>query len=381
MVSRTQALGHDEHEGVEVCSLDARTWRSSRWSATSARTATTVGVARGGDGGAAHRPGDRPGGADRRCWPRSARTSELETDAASTRLGPLGPRRGAATGHHSTAGCSRRGGSRRARHDQRLRGRRRRARGRTVVTDGAVTAAAAKPVVTGLGGAFMISAEAKAAGKDGGYRGWQLYVTGRAGVLGEVSTEVVHAALGFHPPRPGACRLGGRAGGRAAARDRGAVRRGVPAPGAGPGTPGWPRPTGSPTCSSGSPRAADPAGWPLFAAWRAQPLPDDGPGRVVQLLHVLREHRGSAHLGAVRAAGLRPLEAIVAGDGGPGNAAFFGWPTRCRRSPRSCGPCWPGRRRPPTPRSDRRTPCSTAASATTCCGCSAAAAAAARAEA
>ncbi len=72
-------------------------------------------------------------------------------------------------------------------------------------------------------------------------------------------------------------------------------------------------------------RAADPAGWPLFAAWRDQPLPDDGPGRVVQLLHVLREHRGSAHLGAVRAAGLRPLEAIVAGDGGPGNAAFFGW--------------------------------------------------------
>jgi hypothetical protein len=72
--------------------------------------------------------------------------------------------------------------------------------------------------------------------------------------------------------------------------------------------------------------AADPAGWPLFAAWRAQPLPDDSAGRVAQLLHVLREHRGGAHLAAVRQAGLAPLEAIVAGSGGAANATFFGWP-------------------------------------------------------
>ena len=105
--------------------------------------------------------------------------------------------------------------------------------------------------------------------------------------------------------------------------------------------------------------AADAAGWPLFAAWRAQPLPDDGPGRVVQLLHVLREHRGGAHLGAVRTLGLSPLEAIVAGAGGPGNAAFFGWSGPLPEVTGDCGPGWPRRRRPPTPRSDRRTPCST----------------------
>ena len=45
-----------------------------------------------------------------------------------------------------------------------------------------------------------------------------------------------------------------------------------------------------------------------------------------QLLHVLREHRGGAHLSAVRLAGVSPIEAIVGGAGGPGNAAFFGWP-------------------------------------------------------
>jgi hypothetical protein len=44
----------------------------------------------------------------------------------------------------------------------------------------------------------------------------------------------------------------------------------------------------------------------------------------VQLIHVLREWRGSNHLVATTAAGLTPLEAILAGDG-EGQAKFFGW--------------------------------------------------------
>jgi hypothetical protein len=72
--------------------------------------------------------------------------------------------------------------------------------------------------------------------------------------------------------------------------------------------------------------AADPAGLPLFAGWRAVPVDDDPPARVVQLAHVLREHRGGAHLVAVLATGLTPLEAVLAGPGGAGNAAFFDWP-------------------------------------------------------
>lgn len=43
-----------------------------------------------------------------------------------------------------------------------------------------------------------------------------------------------------------------------------------------------------------------PAGLPLFAGWRALPLPDDAPARAAQLLQVLREHRGGAHLMAGR---------------------------------------------------------------------------------
>lgn len=193
------------------------------------------------------------------------------------------------------------------------------------MTDALDTVVAAKPVVTGLGGAWMISSEAKAAGKEHGYRGWQLYLAGRAGVLGDVSSDVVHATLGFL--HPDLVRTGWEAGREVAPLGE-TVSRYLEVCHA------W----GRHRCADLAEadrladllhavvRAADPAGWPLFAAWRSQPMPDDGPGRVVQLLHVLREHRGGAHLAAVRQAGLAPLEAIVAGGGGAANATFFGWP-------------------------------------------------------
>jgi hypothetical protein len=193
------------------------------------------------------------------------------------------------------------------------------------VSDGLATAAAAKKVVVGLGGGFMISTEAKNAAKAGGYRGWSLYVTGRAGVLGDVGTEVVEAALGFH--HPDLVRRGW-SGGRQVAALPDTVATYVEV------CRDWSR--RHYTGLAGVDRlaelleqvvtAAEPAGWLMFAAWRAQPLPDDGPARAGQLLHVLREHRGDAHLGAVRASGLRPVEAVVAGGGGPRNATFFGWP-------------------------------------------------------
>lgn len=72
--------------------------------------------------------------------------------------------------------------------------------------------------------------------------------------------------------------------------------------------------------------AAEIAGMPLFAAWRAMPLPDVSLGaRAAVLAHLLREHRGAAHLLAVRASGLTPLEAIIAGPDGEAGATAFGW--------------------------------------------------------
>lgn len=183
---------------------------------------------------------------------------------------------------------------------------------------------ATKAAVGSLGGAFMISAEAKAAGKEGGYRGWSLYCAGRGGVLGPAPAEVVVAAFGFLSPglvgpawqaglevRPVEQTVARYA---EVCRSWGRHRWG--------GLPGVERLA---ELAERVAVAAESEGWPLFAAWRAQPLPDDPPARAAQLLHVLREHRGSAHVSAVRVAGLRPLEAVVAGPGGVRNAAFFGW--------------------------------------------------------
>ena len=69
--------------------------------------------------------------------------------------------------------------------------------------------------------------------------------------------------------------------------------------------------------------AADNA--PLFVGWRQQVTAPAGPGRTFQLAQAMRELRFSRHCVAVQAAGLTPLEAILAGPA-PGSAAMFGWP-------------------------------------------------------
>jgi hypothetical protein len=71
---------------------------------------------------------------------------------------------------------------------------------------------------------------------------------------------------------------------------------------------------------------ADTAGLPLFAAWRAMPVPDTAPGaHAAVALHLLHEHRAGAHVVAVRASGLTALEAIIAGPDGETGAVAFGW--------------------------------------------------------
>jgi len=189
---------------------------------------------------------------------------------------------------------------------------------------GLETAARARAAVAGLGGAFMISPEARAAGKDGGFRGRELYVVGRGGALGEANPAAVVAAFGFW--EPGLVTDAWEAG-RAKAPVPETVARYAEV------CRDWGRHRWAGLADiarlaellGAVNDAADPSGWPLYAGWRAVPLPADAPGRAAQLLHVLREHRGAAHLGAIRVAGLTPLEAVVAGEGGPRNAAFFGW--------------------------------------------------------
>jgi hypothetical protein len=69
--------------------------------------------------------------------------------------------------------------------------------------------------------------------------------------------------------------------------------------------------------------AADPEGLALYAAFKSAPLVDDLPGRAMQLVSILREFRGSAHLIAIRASGLTGKQAHFIKR--PNDVAMFGW--------------------------------------------------------
>jgi hypothetical protein len=76
--------------------------------------------------------------------------------------------------------------------------------------------------------------------------------------------------------------------------------------------------------------AADGSIGTVFAGWRAQRQPDDVNARVALTMHVLRELRGAAHIVAIHACGITPLEAVLASPAppprsGPVWAEHLGW--------------------------------------------------------
>jgi hypothetical protein len=76
--------------------------------------------------------------------------------------------------------------------------------------------------------------------------------------------------------------------------------------------------------------AADGAIGPVFAGWRAVPQPDNVGARVALTGNVLRELRGCAHIAAVFASGITPLDAVLgspapAPRSGPEWAEHLGW--------------------------------------------------------
>ena len=186
------------------------------------------------------------------------------------------------------------------------------------------TVRAADKVLHDVGTVWMSHPDTQARGAAHGYsRAMSFYFAGRGGVLGDVDAAVVTAAMGwFHP---GLVRLMWDRG-LAVASAREGARRYAQA------CADWATDhlTGFTSADRLSELAgkvvsgAEESGLPLFAGWRAEPLADGGPARLLQLVHVLREWRGAVHLVATTAAGLGPLEAILTNEG-PEQARFFGW--------------------------------------------------------
>ncbi len=178
------------------------------------------------------------------------------------------------------------------------------------------------PKIRDLGWTFYFAPETLEVGKSLGLDALQLYFLGRGGVLGDVDAEVVASAFGYFsqpmvskiwnsgreicPPRNAArvymncCADLGRQqfGGLDGLDDFCDATRAVN-------------------------DAADPVGLALYSGIKTQPLADDVPGQSMQLVTILRELRGSAHLLAVRANGLEAKAAHYIQR--PGDMAMFGW--------------------------------------------------------
>ncbi|MFL1904211.1 helix-turn-helix domain-containing protein [Streptomyces tauricus] len=147
------------------------------------------------------------------------------------------------------------------------------------------------------------------------------YCRGRFGVLGEAPAAVVQAVQGFLGPDLVA--TGWRAGRpvmpaeEAAACYAQAVRAW--------GRAHIPADVDVEHFNGLTQRLIDADSLPLFAGWRAQPVPGDGPvGAAMQRIHVLREHRGACHFAAVRLSGLSAREAMVVNLGAR-EAIRYGW--------------------------------------------------------
>jgi hypothetical protein len=154
--------------------------------------------------------------------------------------------------------------------------------------------------------------------------GWAFYIAGRGGVLGDdVRAETVVAALGLIAPD--AVRAGWDAARKVGPTTVAASRLAECAR--------WGEERLAEVADERLVELqervvehADSVGMPLFAATRAMPAPDGGAGaRSAVLVHLLREHRAAAMLVAIRACGLRPVEAIIAGPEGEQEAITFGW--------------------------------------------------------
>ena len=190
----------------------------------------------------------------------------------------------------------------------------------TTTTEQQVREASTK--IGALGWAFYFVPETLARGKELGLDGFRFYFLGRGGVLGDVEAPVVASAFGYFNPDlvrtmwdSGREKVAPRDAGRAYVqccqefgRRRLADVEGLAA-----------------FCEAAEAvnAAVDVAGLALYAGAAAEPLADDLPARAMQLVTVLREHRGSVHLLAVLASGLTAKQAHYLRR--PDDFASFGW--------------------------------------------------------
>jgi hypothetical protein len=200
-----------------------------------------------------------------------------------------------------------------------------------ISTDELVTTAC--PTIGDLGPRFYFTPETLAVGREYGLDGFRFYFLGRGGVLGDVDPNVVLCAFGYFKPAVlQHMWTTGREQSSAGPRELAQAYLKC--------CQDFGRQHLSDVkeldtfCAAAEQvnNAADPTALPLYAGIAAMPLADDLPARAMQLIAVLREYRGSAHLAAVVATdGVDPLTAHAIKR--PDAWALFGYEEDERPSP------------------------------------------------
>ena len=179
-----------------------------------------------------------------------------------------------------------------------------------------------RPAVTALSSNFMLDGATYVVGGEAGFNGMDFYGAGRAGVLGEVSADVVAASFVFFNPSVVEAAWEGsrRVMSRAAAAELFAGCLVTWADAHLDDDVDWAR------LAELAGRIVDNAsvgGAPVFAGWRALPVPGDAKAAALHQMNALRELRMARHGAAVTALGLE-IGAVVC-HASPGMAPIFGW--------------------------------------------------------
>lgn len=178
------------------------------------------------------------------------------------------------------------------------------------------------PLINDSGWAYYFTPSTMARGTELGLKGPQFYFIGRGGLLGNCDSTVVTAAFGYFNPEviqrawdsaravvdPITAGLAHLECSAVTGREKLSAVEGL-----------------EPFLAAAEKvnTAANPEALALYAAFKNAPLVDDLPGRAMQLVSILREFRGSAHLVAVRAMGLTGKQAHFIKR--PNDVAMFGW--------------------------------------------------------
>lgn len=160
------------------------------------------------------------------------------------------------------------------------------------------------PIIGALGSAFYFIPETMEAGKSIGLGGMEFYVQGRAGQMGNTAPDAVAAAFGYFKPSlirsvldAANAKTDPRVAGKTHLEACAALGRAK--------LSSLPNLDSFVAVLEKINDAADPDGLALFAAIRTEEPATDAAGRAMQLIAILREFRGSAHLVALRAVGLK----------------------------------------------------------------------------